>query len=401
MASGNPGPGPPSAVPGRLHSGEHPAAADGAGDLALTVLPVRRDTAKFDLNLTTLADPRRCRAGDRVRHRPLRPCDHRGVVRPAATPAGAAWPAPDCRIDDLPFLGPDEVRTQCLDWNHTETAHPGYDGRTLVDLLAEQVTRTPQAPAVTSHASGVTLTYADLDARANALAHRLQAQGVGPDDVVGMCLQRHEDMVIAIVAILKAGAAYVLVDRRTRRAAGLDLRDAACRVVLCHRRFATAVPADLELIALDELDDDDRAAAAPTTPVGPANLAYVMTPPDRPGGRKGVQIEHGSIVNLLAWRQRTYPMGPGDTLFHKTPITFDPSVWQFLWPLITGARLLLATPEGSRTCSTNSTRSSPSTSPTRSSCHPCLTSWSSTPNRPSAPSSATSASAARPWAAIP
>ncbi|WP_431877568.1 amino acid adenylation domain-containing protein [Amycolatopsis sacchari] len=194
---------------------------------------------------------------------------------------------------------------------------------TLPELFAEQVARTPDATAVVFE--GSSLTYAELDARATELARRLAAAGVGSDRIVGIRQDRSLELVVSLLAVLKAGGAYLPLDP-DYPAERLDfmISDAQPVVVL---------PASLE-------------GSAEPRPAGPDNAAYVIYTSGSTGRPKGVVITHRAIVNRLLWMQHEYQLAAEDAVLQKTPSSFDVSVWEFFWPLIAGAKLVLAKPGG-------------------------------------------------------
>lgn len=210
--------------------------------------------------------------------------------------------------------------------------------------------RTPDATAVV--AGDASARYADLDARANRLAHHLRAIGAGPRARVAVCLERSVDMVVALLAVLKAGAAYVPVDPdypADRVAFMLD--DAAAPVVLTNRAVAPRLPAGAHrVVVLDTLAA--VLAACPSTPpddaITPDDAAYMIYTSGSTGRPKGAINTHRGIVNRLRWMQAFYRLTPADTVLQKTPFSFDVSVWEFFWPLSEGARLVMAAPGAHR-----------------------------------------------------
>ncbi|MFL6120782.1 amino acid adenylation domain-containing protein [Actinophytocola sp.] len=201
----------------------------------------------------------------------------------------------------------------------------------LPALFAAQVARTPEAPAV--RFAGAELTYAQLDRRANRLAHHLLARGVGPESVVGVQLERGAELVVALLGIHKAGGAYLPLDPDYPAERLAYLRtDARAGVTVTAETFT----------GLDGPDHD------PGVHVQPAHPAYVIYTSGSTGRPKGVVIEHRGIVNRLRWMQDTYALDATDRVLQKTPSSFDVSVWEFFWPLMTGATLVLACPGGHR-----------------------------------------------------
>ncbi|MFH8802243.1 amino acid adenylation domain-containing protein [Streptomyces sp. NPDC017936] len=243
-------------------------------------------------------------------------------------------------------LGADE-RARLLDvWNDTRVDWP--DGDTLTGLLAEAAGR--HADAVAVRFAGRELTYAELHRRANRLAHRLRELGVGPDTVVGVHLERSAELMVALLAVLKAGGAYLPLDTGyPHERLAFMLADAGAPVLLTHPGGGAELAADgLTVVAVDEHAGDGRPDTAPEPAAGPGHLAYVIYTSGSTGRPKGVQVPHRGIVNRLRWMQDAYGLTGADTVLQKTPISFDVSVWELFWPLLTGARMVLAAPGGHR-----------------------------------------------------
>ncbi len=218
----------------------------------------------------------------------------------------------------------------------------------LHQLIEHQVARTPELEAL--RFKGQSLSYAELDRRANQLAHYLRELGVGPDDIVGLYMERSLELVIALLAILKAGGAYLPIDTSypAPRVQFL-LDDAQVPVVLTQQHHAgklddfcgTVLPMDVCASFLAQYPGH-----APEHLTQPGDLAYVIYTSGSTGQPKGCLLSHGAIVNRLVWMQDEYGLRPGDRVLQKTPYTFDVSVWEFFWPLLTGATLVLAAPQG-------------------------------------------------------
>ncbi|MGH3378982.1 MAG: amino acid adenylation domain-containing protein, partial [Actinoallomurus sp.] len=234
---------------------------------------------------------------------------------------------PGARLSELELLSPLE-RRRLAQWNDTAVPYPAS---TLTALFAAQAGRTPYATAVRSGATAIS--YQELDVRANRLAHRLIALGVGPEDVVGVLLHRGVDLVVALLGIHKAGAAYLPLDPEhpAERRAYL-CADSGARTVLTAETFA-------------ELSGPDHDPGVVVLPEHPAYVIYTSGSTGRP---KGVVVEHRGIVNRLQWMQQEYGLTGTDRVLQKTPATFDVSVWEFFWPLITGATMIVARPGGHR-----------------------------------------------------
>ncbi|MFC0006878.1 amino acid adenylation domain-containing protein, partial [Micromonospora siamensis] len=221
----------------------------------------------------------------------------------------------------------------------------------LPDLFDAQVRRTPDAPAV--RFEGRTLTYAAFAARANQLAHHLRELGVGPGDLVAVSLPRCIELVVALYAVHQAGGAYLPLDPdypAERLAFMLD--DARPRVVLTDSRTEKVLPSGQSTVVL--LDTETTGALLSGLPTGPVDRsgldrnspAYVIYTSGSTGRPKGVVVPHVGVVNRLLWMQDEYGLAADDRVLQKTPSSFDVSVWEFFWPLMTGAALVVARPDG-------------------------------------------------------
>ena len=244
---------------------------------------------------------------------------------------------PDSTVGALPVLGADERRDVLETWNDTAVELPP---RCLHQLVEEQVDRTPDAVAL--RFEGTSLTYADLDRRANRLAHHLAGLGIGPEALVGICVERHPDTVVGMLAVLKAGAAYVPLDP-DHPDARLAV-EADCALVLTRRdlRARTGLPT----VLLEEVPDGrtDR----PSAPVTPAGIAYVLHTSGSTGTPKAVATTHAGIANRLRWMQSCAPLGVEDRVLHKAPAGFDASVAEVFGALVAGAGVVIARPGGQR-----------------------------------------------------
>ncbi|MFE0191075.1 amino acid adenylation domain-containing protein [Streptomyces sp. NPDC058989] len=216
---------------------------------------------------------------------------------------------------------------------------------TLHALFEAQAARRPRQTAVIG-AAGETLTYAELDERANQVARALRAEGVGPDDRVALMLERGPQLLAALLGVLKSGGAYVPVDRGypAERVAFL-LADSRAKVVIVDGD--TPVTEAAEGTTVRRIGDLLQGSGAPLEPVATSrDLAYVIYTSGSTGRPKGVMVEHHSVVNRLAWMQRRYPLGEHDVLLQKTPVSFDVSVWELFWWAIEGASVALLPPGG-------------------------------------------------------
>ncbi|HEX6755516.1 MAG TPA: amino acid adenylation domain-containing protein [Mycobacteriales bacterium] len=258
---------------------------------------------------------------------------------------GALLDRPDVPVADLDLLGAAD-RALLEGWN--ATAAPADPDATLPGLVAAQVARTPAAPAVADRDR--TLSYAELDAAANRVANRLRTAGIGVGDVVAVCAQRSADLVVALLGVQKAGAAYVPLDPDypADRLAFM-LADSGAAALLTQRALVDALPPAGGVLLLDDPAAwTDRSTVDPGVSVPAGAPAYLIYTSGSTGRPKGVPNAHRGIVNRLAWMQDRFSLGPGDVVLQKTPASFDVSVWEFFWPLLTGATLVLAKPGGHR-----------------------------------------------------
>ncbi|GIH26476.1 hypothetical protein Aph01nite_47860 [Acrocarpospora phusangensis] len=218
---------------------------------------------------------------------------------------------------------------------------------TLTGMLAAQAARTPGAVAV--RFEGAELSYAELHERADMLAACLAASGAGPGRVVAVRLDRSLELVVALVAVLKSGAAYLPVEPDAPADRVRDMLAEAAPVRVLDGDRVRELPAKTTPVGVE---------AAPVgvlggrtvqpDPADPADAAYVIYTSGSTGRPKGVVVPHEAIVNRLRWMQAEYGLGPDDRVLQKTPAGFDVSVWEFFWPLVTGATLVLARPGGHR-----------------------------------------------------
>ncbi len=252
------------------------------------------------------------------------------------------------RYEHESLLSPEERRKILYEWNETTVE---YEIDVTLSQLFER--RAERAATVVAVVSGETeVTYGELNQRANRVARYLRTLGVGPDSRVGVLADRGLEMVVALLGILKAGAAYVPMDPAYPRARlEYMMADAAVSVLLTERRqqsLAAEIAANVETVLyLDDAWAETESAANLDEPiVDPDNLAYVIYTSGSTGQPKGVMNTHRGICNRIFWMQDAYHLTPGDRVLQKTPFSFDVSVWEFFWPLLTGARLVMAEPGG-------------------------------------------------------
>ncbi|MGV8871023.1 MAG: amino acid adenylation domain-containing protein [Rhodococcus sp. (in: high G+C Gram-positive bacteria)] len=252
-------------------------------------------------------------------------------------------------VGDLEVLGDDE-REWLLDAVNA-TEHEFDRTATLASMFDAQVSKTPNAVAITFE--GQSLTYREFDARVNRAARYLIGRGLGPEAAVAVALPRSLDLLVALYAVVKTGAAYVPVDpNQPADRIAYILETARVTSVLVDASVDAALFAVPVIVPGNEtfaefsaepITDADRTASS-----RPENTAYVLFTSGSTGRPKGVAISHSAIVNRLVWMQAEYRLTPSDVVLQKTPITFDVSVWELFWPLQVGARLVIAQPDGHR-----------------------------------------------------
>ncbi|OOK89363.1 non-ribosomal peptide synthase/polyketide synthase [Pseudomonas aeruginosa] len=250
---------------------------------------------------------------------------------------------PQASVDSLPMLDAEE-RYQLLEgWNATAAEYPLQRG--VHRLFEEQVERTPTAPALAFGEER--LDYAELNRRANRLAHALIERGIGADRLVGVAMERSIEMVVALMAILKAGGAYVPVDPEyPEERQAYMLEDSGVQLLLSQSHLKLPLAQGVQRIDLDRGAPwfEDYSEANPDIHLDGENLAYVIYTSGSTGKPKGAGNRHSALSNRLCWMQQAYGLGVGDTVLQKTPFSFDVSVWEFFWPLMSGARLVVAAP---------------------------------------------------------
>nr|WP_202511474.1 non-ribosomal peptide synthetase [Streptomyces sp. SID3343] len=251
----------------------------------------------------------------------------------------------DRPLSDVPMLTPAEYRDLTAGRAHGPQV-PYADQATLHGLFEAQAARRPDQTAIIA-ASGETLTYAELDGRANRVARALRAEGVGPGDRVAVMAERGPHLLVALLGTLKSGGAYVPVDPGypVERVDFL-LRDSRAKVVIVDGDAPAGLPEDATVRRVGDLLNGSGAPVEPLA--GSRDLAYVIYTSGSTGQPKGVMVEHHSVVNRLAWMQRRHPLGERDVLLQKTPVSFDVSVWELFWWAVEGATVALLPPGGQR-----------------------------------------------------
>ncbi len=242
----------------------------------------------------------------------------------------------------------DEERQNLEVWNATDV---DWDiDTTLMALFEQQVERTPDAPALVY--KDTTLTYRMFNERANQLAHYLRKEGVEPDQLVGLAVERSIEMELGLYGIIKAGGAFVPLDPELPKdRLAFMAEDAGVSLILTQRHLVDRLPADdLRIIILDEekCPWGDEPKDNPAIMTRSDQLAYALFTSGSTGTPKCAMNEHSGIVNRILWMQDAFKLDASDTVLQKTPYSFDVSVWEHFWPLQAGARLVMAEPGGHR-----------------------------------------------------
>ena len=280
---------------------------------------------------------------------------------------------PDQRISELPMLTEGEQHQLLVEWNDTKRDYPR--DKHIHERFEDQVGRTPEAIAVVYEDKQ--LTYRELNNRSNQLARYLQKRGVGPEILVGLCVERSVEMIVGLLGILKAGGVYMPLDPGyPKERLVFMLNDSQAAVLLTQERLLDNVVEDRglkpvlsEIEGIENSDSqssildprlkavclerDWREIAQETkenlsSGATANNLAYVIYTSGSTGSPKGVMITHRGISNRLLWAQDVYQLTSADRVLQKAPFGFDVSVWEFFWPLLLGARLIIARPQGHR-----------------------------------------------------
>ncbi|HEX2207503.1 MAG TPA: amino acid adenylation domain-containing protein, partial [Longimicrobium sp.] len=321
-------------------------ALQNTGELALRLdgievqgLPVPHETSRFDLalSLVEVADGIHVSAEYATdlfdRSTVDRMLEHFRALLTAAT-ADADQP-----IIDLPLLSDAERATVVSAWNATDAP---YATGPVHALVSAQAARTPDVLAVTG--AGEALTYAELEDRANRLAHHLLRSGVVRGEMVALSMERAPSLLVAMLAVWRAGAAYVPIDPaypEDRRA--YMLADSGASVVLADSASVDGIATDARVVVVDRIDLAAEAASAPPVAVDADDLAYVIYTSGSTGRPKGVMVPHGGVVNFLASMAREPGMAADDVLAAVTSLSFDIAVLELLLPPTVGARVVIAT----------------------------------------------------------
>ena len=315
--------------------------------LTVSRQPFAADSAQFELTLDTREDANgQLRASFTYAKELFEPATIQRMAAHYVRVLTALAERPEQAVGEIELLSGAE-RRKLQAWSTNRAAYP--DAEPVHGLIERQVRATPQATALIL--GDEPLSYGELNARSNRLAHRLIGLGVKPEVKVGIAVERSIEMVVGLLAILKAGGAYVPLDPEYPPARlAYMIEDSGIELLLTQSRLKGARPftGSLQVLELDTLDLSSESEHDPQVAVHGENLAYVIYTSGSTGKPKGAANRHRALYNRLQWMQDAYRLDASDTVLQKTPFSFDVSVWEFFWPLMVGARLALARPADHR-----------------------------------------------------
>lgn len=303
-----------------------------------------QEESKFNINLSINIDEEQIGGAISYNEAELDAASVQRLLGQFETLIEGAVNNPHLSIGDLPFMSAAESKQVLVDWNET---HTEFSGDFCVQQLFEaQVAQTPDAVAAVFNDSQ--LTYDELNKRANRLAHYLCAQGIGPEQVIGICVERSLELPVAVLGVIKSGAAYLPLDpvyppERLR----YMVENARVKLIVTQQRLRekiTAIGISTGFAIDGEQAQDllaDQPAENPTLLISSRNACYVIYTSGSTGRPKGIIIEHRSLVNLLAALKKICGVGPGDRVLQFASFSFDQSVREIFEPLLSGAALYL------------------------------------------------------------
>ncbi len=312
-------------------------------DLLVTPIAVESDSSRLDLALLLRRGPDGLKGSLEYCADIFDPATAARMVRHFGTLLEGIVNTPGAKLSTLPVLSEQERRQQLVEWNQA-AGHQQADS-CLHELVEAQARRTPDAIAVLG--DGQSLTYHELNQRANRIARLLRRNGVGPDVLVGACFERSVEMVVGILAVLKAGCAYVPVDPASpKEQIDMILDDAEVGMLLTHSRHVPVLPAGRTVIRADASlpeiagDEEDLGRIA-----SPATLASMIYTSGSTGKPKGVMIPHRGVCNTILSMQAAFQLTPADRVVQRCAFIWDPSTCEIFLALVAGARLVLAPPD--------------------------------------------------------
>ncbi|HST61184.1 MAG TPA: amino acid adenylation domain-containing protein, partial [Longimicrobium sp.] len=320
---------------------------EGAGaalpGLTVSGVAAAREIAKFDLSLALTATAQGLRGGLTYATDLFERGTIEGMLGHLERVLEQVAADPDVRLSRLELLGEAERARVLEEWNRTDTEYPA--DRCIHELFEAQAERTPDAAALVFEDE--TLSYAELNERANRLAHHLAGLGVGPETRVGICLERGTEMIVSVLAVLKAGGAYVPLDPAyPAERLAFVLADAAVPVLVTQESLRAALPAG-DGVAVVSVDGDGARIAAesaenPARGVSPDHLAYVIHTSGSTGAPKGVMVPHRGVPNLAYAQARRFGIDGSSRVLQFASFSFDAAVAEVFDALLAGATLVLA-----------------------------------------------------------
>ncbi len=319
--------------------------------MTVSIAEARNSTAKFDLSLDMAQADGRIYGSFEYNAELFERSTIDRLIRHYNAILAAMAGNPDQCISEIEILSDAERRQLLVDWNDTFVPYPPE--QRIHELFEKRVAESPSALALVS--GDEQLTYGELNRRADQLAHYLRSLGVGPESRVGVMMERSIEMVVALFGTLKAGGAYVPLDPEyPQERLAYMLEDAQIKVLLTQQHLRERVTEHSMVTAcLDTEWNEISARGSNLGPVMPshvsgANACYVIYTSGTTGRPKGTINTHAAVCNRLLWMQDAYGLTEHDCVLQKTPFSFDVSVWEFFWPLMIGARLVIAEPGGHR-----------------------------------------------------
>ncbi|HEV2637459.1 MAG TPA: amino acid adenylation domain-containing protein [Actinocrinis sp.] len=312
--------------------------------LEVAAQPVTLQEAKFDLTLTFSEQPDGGLLGAVEYRADLFEADTVDrLTEHFSRLLGAVLDRPGARLSQVEMLGGSERQRVLVEWNDTAVEYP--QAAPVHTLIERRAAASPDIVAIRS-ADGAELTYAELNARANQLAHYLGAVGVGPGTLVAVCLDRSADLVVSNLGVLKAGAAYVPMDPGypAERLAFMT-EDSGALVVVTDAAHAASFPAGAPLLLVDRDGDkvDGRPATDPGVDVDITECCYVIYTSGSTGRPKGAQVEHRGMANLVLWGIRMFDLEPGDPMALSASVAFDAFAWELWLCIVAGTTCHLPT----------------------------------------------------------
>ena len=312
-------------------------------NLVVTQIAADSGKSRFDLALLMRQGPDGLEASLEYRTDIFEPATATRMLRHFGNLLDGIVKAPDAKLSALPILSEQEIRQQLVEWN--QAVEHRQEPRCLHELVEDQARRTPDAIAVVG--DGQSLTYRELNRRANRIAWELRRNGGGPDVLVAACFERSVEMVVGVLGVLKAGCAYLPINPMSpREQIDMILDDAEVGVLLTHSRHMPVLPAGCTIICIDTCPPEVAGDEADLGRIAsPTNLAYMIYTSGSTGKPKGVMIPHQGVCNTILAMQATFQLTPTDRVLQRCAFIWDPSICEIFLTLMAGARLVIAPPD--------------------------------------------------------